>query len=99
MVVRGGSDTSRHGTLSEIHPAGVRELRIFKEFGRRLSILIVRVGNSVKTWVNGVPVADLVDKKSKMPKGFIGLQVHGIRKGTGPYEVRWRHIFLKDLAN
>ncbi len=60
---------------------------------------VLAVGNSIKTWVNGVPVADLVDKKSKMPKGFIGLQVHGIRKGAGPYEVRWRNIFLKDLAN
>jgi len=31
------------------------------------------------------------------PKGFIGLQVHGIRRGTGPYEVRWRKIRIKEL--
>ena len=59
---------------------------------------VVAVGKSIKTWVNGVPVADLIDKKSKMPSGFIGLQVHGIGKGAGPYEVRWRNIRLKDLS-
>lgn len=57
------------------------------------------VGKSIKTWVNGVPVADLVDEKSNMSSGFIGLQVHGIKKGTGPYEVRWRNLYIKDLSN
>jgi hypothetical protein len=56
------------------------------------------VGKSIKTWVNGVPVADLVDEKTDMPRGFIALQVHGIKRGTGPYEVRWRNIYLKDLS-
>ena len=59
---------------------------------------VLAVGKSIKTWVNGVPVADLVDEKSNMPCGFIGLQVHGIKKGTGPYEVRWRNIKIKDLS-
>ena len=56
---------------------------------------VVAVGTSIKTWVNGVPVADLVDEKSEMPCGFIGLQVHGIGRGSGPYEVRWRNIRVK----
>ncbi len=56
------------------------------------------VGKSIKTWVNDVPVADLTDEKSNMPSGFIGLQVHGIKKGTGPYEVRWRNLAIKDLT-
>ena len=30
--------------------------------------------------------------------GFIGLQVHGIKKGTGPYEVRWRNIKIIGLS-
>jgi len=59
---------------------------------------VLCVGKSIKTWVNDVPVADLVDEKSGKSCGFIGLQVHGIAKGTGPYEVRWRNIYLKDLA-
>jgi hypothetical protein len=56
------------------------------------------VGKSIKTWVNGVPVADLTDEKSGMSAGLIGLQVHGIGKGTGPYEVHWRNIRIKDLS-
>jgi hypothetical protein len=59
---------------------------------------VLAVGKSIKTWVNGVPVADLVDEKSNMLSGFIGLQVHGIKKGTGPYEVRWRNLTIKDLT-
>ena len=59
---------------------------------------VLAKGKSIKTWVNGVPVADLVDEKSGMLSGFIGLQVHGIKKGSGPYEVRWRNLMIKDLA-
>ncbi len=59
---------------------------------------VVAKGKSIKTWVNGVPVADLVDDKTGMESGRICLQVHGIKKGTGPYEVRWRNIKLKDLS-
>jgi hypothetical protein len=58
---------------------------------------VLAVGKSIKTWINGVPVADLTDEKSNMPSGFIGLQVHGIKRGTGPYEVRWRNLSIKDL--
>jgi hypothetical protein len=53
-------------------------------------------GDHYRTWVNGVPVADVRDATDKT--GFIGLQVHGIRKGTGPYEVRWRNIYVRELG-
>ncbi len=59
---------------------------------------VLAKGKSIKTWINDVPIADLVDEKSGMPTGFIGLQVHSIRKGTGPYEVRWRNLRIKDLS-
>ena len=58
---------------------------------------VIAKGESIQTWVNGVQVADLVDKKSMMPRGFIGLQVHGIGQGTGPYEVRWKNIKIREL--
>ncbi|HYF01223.1 MAG TPA: DUF1080 domain-containing protein [Planctomycetota bacterium] len=60
---------------------------------------VLAKGTSIKTWVNDVPVADLVDEKTGMMSGFIGLQVHGIKKGTGPYEVRWRRIRLRELKS
>ncbi len=59
---------------------------------------VVAQGKAIKTWVNGQPVADLVDDKTGMESGRICLQVHGIKKGAGPYEVRWRSIKLKDLS-
>lgn len=58
---------------------------------------VVADGKSIKTWINGVPVADTLDEKSGHETGFIALQVHGIGKGQGPYEVRWRNIQLKKL--
>jgi hypothetical protein len=59
---------------------------------------VVAQGKSIKTWINDVPIADLTDEKSGMSTGFIGLQVHGIKRGTGPYEVRWRNLELKELS-
>lgn len=51
-------------------------------------------GASIKTWVNDVPAADLVDAEAL--KGFIGLQVHSADKPE--YQVRFRNIRLKDLG-
>ena len=59
---------------------------------------VLAQGKSIKTWINDVPIADLTDEKSGMSSGFIGLQVHGIARGAGPYEVRWRNLELKDLS-
>ena len=52
-------------------------------------------GDSIKTWLNGVPAASVTDNVD--PKGFIALQVHGIGKKTDTLEVRWRNIRLKEL--
>ena len=51
-------------------------------------------GASIKTWVNDIPAADLVDAETL--KGFIGLQVHSADKPE--YQVRFRNIRLKDLG-
>lgn len=58
--------------------------------------LVIAKGARIQTWINGEPVEDLVDEeKSKShPKGFIGLQVHGVGD-RGPYEVAWRNIRIK----
>jgi hypothetical protein len=52
-------------------------------------------GNSLKTWLNGVPAADLRD--SATATGFIALQVHGVGKKSEALEVRFRNIRLKEL--
>lgn len=52
-------------------------------------------GDSIKTWINGVPAADLKD--SMTLRGFIALQVHGVGKKTEPVQVSWRNIRIKEL--
>jgi hypothetical protein len=52
-------------------------------------------GDSIKTWINGVPAADLKDNMT--PKGFIALQVHGVGDSTDPREVRWRDIRIQEI--
>jgi hypothetical protein len=84
------------GWLSEESPNAAAKAA-FKQ-GEWNKYRVLCVGKSIKTWVNDVPTADLLDERSGKSCGFIGLQVHGIRKGTGPYEVRWRSIYLKDLT-
>jgi hypothetical protein len=53
------------------------------------------LGDSIKTWLNGVLAAELED--SMTPAGFIGLQVHGIGEKTAHLEIRWRNIRLKEF--
>ncbi|AMV31201.1 hypothetical protein VN12_03720 [Pirellula sp. SH-Sr6A] len=55
------------------------------------------VGPRVQTWINGKLIEDLTDPIS-YAEGFIGLQVHGIGKDQGPFEVRWRNIEIKELS-
>jgi hypothetical protein len=52
-------------------------------------------GASLRTWVNGVPVADLVD--AELLTGFIGLQVHSADEAG--LRVRFRNIRLRDLGS
>ena len=63
------------------------------------SYRIVAQGSKIQTWINGIQISDLVDeaKYKSHPKGVIGLQVHSIKKGTGPYEVTWKNIRIKEL--
>jgi hypothetical protein len=53
------------------------------------------IGTTIRTWVNGVPVAHLID--SETAKGFIALQVHGIGKDKekAGYQIRWRNIRIQ----
>ncbi|NMD03829.1 MAG: DUF1080 domain-containing protein [Bacteroidales bacterium] len=50
------------------------------------------IGNSIRTWVNGIPCADVVDYLT--PSGFIALQVHSIGedKSKAGLQVKWKNI-------
>jgi hypothetical protein len=58
-------------------------------------IRVEAIGDSIKTWINDVHAAALVD--SMTPTGFIALQVHATGEQE-PMEVRWRNIRIKDLS-
>ena len=52
---------------------------------------IEALGDTLKTWINGIPAAHLIDDQTSM--GFIGLQVHSIHTAqTAGMEVAWRNI-------
>ncbi|PQO26685.1 DUF1080 domain-containing protein [Blastopirellula marina] len=54
-------------------------------------------GNSIKTWINGVPAADLTDDMTA--EGFIALQVHGVggdEKKVGK-QIKWRNVNIIEL--
>ena len=74
---------------------------------------IVAEGPRIRTWVNGQPVEDLINEEvyKTHPKGFIGLQIHGLSErevnlpanaGSGvtvrePLVIKWRKIRIRPL--
>jgi quinoprotein glucose dehydrogenase len=72
---------------------------------------VVARGPRIQTWVNGNLVEDLVndDVYRTHPKGFIGLQIHGLSDRevklhpeagittTQPLVIKWRHIRIRPL--
>lgn len=59
---------------------------------------ILAKGPRIQVWINGVQISDLVDeaKYKAYPKGFIGLQVHGVGK-RGPFDVAWKSLKIREL--
>ena len=55
---------------------------------------IEAIGSTIRTWVNGIPVAHLIDDLT--PKGFIALQVHSIDEEMKEVmQIRWRNIRIQ----
>lgn len=92
-----GEATGR-GWISE-EPLDKEHSHDFMKNGEWNQIRIVANGANIKTFINGNAVADLTDEAiyETHPKGHIGLQVHGIKKGTGPFDVAWKNIRIKAL--
>jgi hypothetical protein len=87
-------DEGRRGRwLAEISP-GAKDA--FNDDGWNRYRIVVQ-GGRYRSWINGIPASDFTDTVDK--RGFIGLQVHGIPKGEGPYEVRWRNIRIRELRS
>jgi hypothetical protein len=58
---------------------------------------IVAQGDRMRSWVNGVPCADFRDTQDA--SGLIGLQVHTVRPGLGPFQVRFKNIRIRELKS
>ena len=83
-------DEARRGWLYTLdnNPAGQKA---FKNKGWN-HFRIEASGNSIRTWINGVPCADLIDGMT--PSGFIALQVHSVEKDPSKVglQVKWKNI-------
>jgi len=55
---------------------------------------IEAIGDRIRTWINGVPAADLKDDMTST--GFIALQVHSSKEAGK--KIKWRNIRIQDLT-
>ena len=86
-------DESRRGWIADLKD-NPEARKAFKQ-GEWNLFRIEAIGDKIRTWVNGVPAADLTD--SMTARGFIALQVHGTEQDD-PMEVKWRKIRIQDLS-
>jgi len=86
-------DEGRRGWLNDLKENDAAR-KAFKQ-GEWNKFRIECRGDSIKTWINEVPAADLKDGMT--PKGFIALQVHGVKDNADPREVRWRNLRIQEL--
>lgn len=76
--------------IPNINPAGKKAFRN----GQWNKYRIEAIGNTIRTWINGIPVAHLVDDLTT--KGFIALQVHAIYADMTPgMKIRWKNIRIQ----
>ena len=80
-------------------PANKRKPHKHFKDGEWNAFRVLAQGARIQVWVNGIQISDLTDKAKlkSHPKGFIGLQVHGIGKKAGPFEGCWRNLEIIEL--
>lgn len=86
-------DESRRGWLNDLKDNEAAR-KAFKP-GEWNTFRVEAKGDAIKTFINGVPAADLKDGLT--PRGFIALQVHGVGNRTEPLTVRWKNVRIQDL--
>jgi hypothetical protein len=83
-------DEARRGWLADLSKNELA--RATFKIGEWNRYRIECTGPRIRTWVNGVPAADLLDAVDI--EGFVGLQVHGGQD----VRVRWRNFEMHDLG-
>jgi hypothetical protein len=86
-------DEARRGWLYtlELNPKAQPALKM----GEWNRYRIECIGNSIKTWINGVACSHVIDDMT--PTGFIALQVHGIGKNKEKegQQIKWKNVRIK----
>lgn len=83
-------DEARRGWLAGLEDNEEARLAFKTDDWNQLEIQAI--GGSIKTWINGVPAADIVDVMDL--EGYIALQVHEGNSGI----IRWRNIQIMEMG-
>lgn len=81
-------------------PKDERRKHNFVKSGEWNHFRVLAKGDQVTTWINGHKVITTTipaERHQTHSSGFIGLQIHGIKDGTGPFKVAWRKIRIRRL--
>jgi hypothetical protein len=86
-------DEARRGWLypGDLNPRA----KLAYQYGRWNLLRIEAIGPSIRTWVNGIAVAHVIDDMT--PEGFIALQVHAIgdRAAEAGRRISWRNLRIQ----
>lgn len=85
-------DEARRGWMypGDLNPRGQTAYR----YGEWNHVRIEAIGHSLRTWINGVPIAHLIDAMT--PAGFIALQVHSISgSDNAGRRISWRNLRIQ----
>ncbi len=84
-------DEARRGWLYPLSGVGHENVRNAFRINEWNKVRIEAIGDNIKTWLNGVPAANLYDDETG--SGFVALQVHSINNASMEgREVKWRNI-------
>lgn len=86
-------DEARRGWLHPLHAAPYA--RVAWKVGDWNEIRVLAQGPVIRTWINGVPAAQIFDAAD--PEGHIGFQVHDVGDREDPLRVRYRNVRLREL--
>ena len=88
-------DEARRGWIYRPEGPDHVEARAAFDIGGWNNYRIEAVGDQIRTFVNGVPVADFIDEMTA--EGFIALQVHSIRNESEVgKQIRWRNVRISE---
>lgn len=85
-------DEARRGWLYPVslNPAA----RSYYQYGRWNHVRIEAIGPSIRTWMNGLPVAHVIDDMDA--SGLLALQVHSVRtEAEAGRRILWRNIRIQ----